>query len=268
MYLAIDIGATKVLLAVFTRDGELVEQLKFATDETYEGLIRDLAVNIAQLSHKEFTQTVVAVPGRLDRRSGVALAFGNRSWTNVPIKHDVQNIVHSPVAIENDAKVAALSEAVNIKDEFKKVLYVTISTGISAGLVVNGVIDADLADSESGHMRLEHHGKLAMWQDFASGKAIVAKYGKRASEITDPHAWKVIAHNIAIGLVELVAVIQPEVIVLGGGVGTHFAKFKEPLLAELNKYDVPMAPIPPIRRAKHPEEAVIYGCYLLAKQAA
>jgi glucokinase len=61
--------------------------------------------------------------------------------------------------------------------------------------------------------------------------------------------------------------IQPDLIVIGGGVGTHFEKFEKPLLNELKKYENPLAPTPLIRKAVHPEEAVIYGCYELAKES-
>lgn len=268
MYMAVDIGATKVLLAVFTAAGEIVEQVKFPTGKKYEDLLKDLTSQISLLKHQDYKKAVVAVPGRLDRTRGIAIAFGNRSWENLPIQNDMKSILKCPVVIENDSKLAALSEALLIKNEFKKVLYVTISTGISSGLIVNGIIDPDLADSEGGQMWFEHNGKPTQWEDFASGRAIVATYGKRASEITDPKIWKEISHNIAMGLIELISIIQPEVIVLGGGVGTHLAKYEKPLLAELKKYELPIVPIPPIRRAKHPEEAVIYGCYQVAKQTA
>lgn len=266
MYLAIDIGATKVLLAVFTKQGEIIEQYKFATGAHYEDLLADLTSSLKELKHSQFEHTVVAVPGRLDRKNGIGIAFGNRPWENVPIGKDISKIVKSNVTIENDAKLAALSEAILIKNEFKKSLYVTISTGISAGLIVDGFIDPNLADSESGQMWFEHNGKLMQWEDFASGRAIVETYGKRASDITDKKTWETIANNIAQGLIELIVVIQPEVIILGGGVGTHFDKYKTPLMARLKQMELPLTPIPPIRIAQHPEEAVVYGCYELIKQ--
>lgn len=267
MYLAVDIGATKVLLAVLTAKGEILEQRKFATPAEYKDLVAAIRTNVGQLSRQSFKRVVVAVPARLNRKAGVAIAFGNRDWQNIPIQRDLEKTLDCPVIIENDAKLAALSEAILIKDEFKKVLYVTISTGISSGLIINGNIDPELADSESGQMWLEYHGKLTQWEDFASGRAIVEQYGMRASEINDPKIWKEIAHNIAIGLIQLLAIIQPEVVIIGGGVGTHYAKFKKYLSDELNHFALPIVPIPPIRKAIHPEEAVIYGCFELVRHA-
>lgn len=265
MYMAIDIGGTKTLLAAMNNDGEIVESLKFATPHDYSVFKLQLGSSLETMKHHDFLAGAVAAPGRIDRVNGKVIACSNLPWKNVPLLRDIEGLLDCPFVIENDTKVAGLSEALLVLHEFKKVLYVTISTGISSGLIINGIIDPDLADSESGQMRLEHKGELRTWESFASGKAIVATYGKRASDITDETAWFAIAHNIAIGLIELIAIIQPEVIVIGGGVGSHFAKFKEPLLTELKKYQLPLVPIPPIRGAKRAEEAVVYGCYELAK---
>lgn len=265
MYLAVDVGGTKTLLAVFRESGELIEKQKFPTPKQYEEFIRELEKTVDNLSTKNFKAGCLAIPGRVDREEGIGITFGNLPWENVHLAADIEKLVHAPFVLENDSKAAALSEAKLIKDDFKKVLYVTIGTGISAGLIINGIIDPEFADSESGHMLLEHEGKMQTWESFASGKAIVQKYGKRASAITDGTAWKAIAHNIAVGLINLIAVVQPEIIIIGGGVGVHFDKFGDFLVKELKKYENPMVPIPPIRAAQRPEEAVIYGGYELAK---
>lgn len=265
MYLAVDIGGTKTLVASMSKSGEITKSSKFPTPRDYEQFLTELTEHLNGLE-QDFVRGVVAAPGKIDRKHGRVIAFGNIDWTNVPLEADIQKIAHCPIQIENDTKLAGLSEAINIIHEFKKCLYVTISTGISNALTVNGVLDPDLIDSESGHMLLEHDGKLRTWESFASGKAIVAKYGKRASEITNKSDWKAISRNIAVGLIDLMAVIQPEVIVIGGGVGTHFEKFKEPLIEQLKRYETPLVPLPAIRGALHPEEAVIYGCYYLARE--
>jgi predicted NBD/HSP70 family sugar kinase len=264
-YLGIDIGGTKTLLATFDKHGEVIEEQKFPTPERYGDFLKTFQETAAQLKENDFIAAGAAVPGRINRSSGMVVALGNLPWKNEPIQANLEKILDCPVVIENDSKLAGLSEALLIKKDFKKVLYVTISTGISAGLIINGIIDPEFADSESGHMLLEHNGKLQTWESFASGKAIVAKYGKRAENITDLAAWKSIAHNIALGVIDLIAVVQPEIILFGGGVGAHYDKFKDNLHSELKSYEMPLVPIPPVQMAKRPEEAVIYGCYELAK---
>ena len=115
-------------------------------------------------------------------------------------------------------------------------------------------------------MLFEHKNKLMQWEDFASGRAIYERFGKKASEINDAKTWKIISRDMAIGFLDLIAVVQPDVIVIGGGIGTHLPKYKKHLLAELEKYETPLTKTPPILQAQRPEEAVVYGCYDLAKE--
>lgn len=67
------------------------------------------------------------------------------------------------------------------------------------------------------------------------------------------------------GIIDIDANVYPDAIIIGGGVGTHFHKYGKFLRAELKKYENPMVKTPNVYQAKHPEEAVIYGCYELIK---
>lgn len=263
---AVDIGGTKTLIAVFDNNGKLKEQVRFETPEHYEKFKIELAENVEKLSTKDLMRVVVAVPGLIDHTEGIGIAFGNLPWENVPIARDLEEIFVAPVLIENDAKLAALSEALLLKKKYRKVLYVTISTGIGSGYIIDGKIDPDFRDMEVGHMLLEHGDKLERWEDFASGKAVYEKYGIKFSDITDPQIWYIIARNIALGLINLIATLTPEIIIIGGGAGGHFDKFKDRLDDFLKLYDNPMIELPPIRAAQRADEAVIYGCYEYAKQ--
>ncbi len=264
MYLGIDIGGTKTAVACLDDQGVIRENLRFPTPKTYVLFLKLLEETVDKLSTTSFTACCVAVPGFLDRKKGTAKAFGNLSWRNVPIRDDVQAIVGCPTAIENDANLAGLSEAMLVK-QYDRVFYITISTGIGSGFIVNRTIDPDLADSEAGHMVIEYHNKLQRWQDFASGKAIVARFGKRAVDIHDAKTWKIIAHAIALGLIDIIATVQPQAVIFGGGVGIYFERLKPHLEAELKKFETPMTPIPPLLKAGRPDDAVLYGCYDLAK---
>ncbi len=261
MYLAIDIGGTKTLVGRFTNDGILRDSVKFPTPPLYDDFLKTLSENIAKITTTEWTKVCVAAPGRIDHATGVVIGFGNLTWRNVPIKADVQKITKTDTLILNDAKLAGLSEARLLKPLRNKALYVTISTGISSALVVKGKLDPELIDTEPGQMMFEKHGKVVTWESFASGKAIVNRFHKRASDINDPHVWGLISEDIALGLIDVIANIQPDIVIIGGGVGTHFKKFAKPLVKELKKYESPLVTVPAIVGAQRAEEAVVYGCY-------
>lgn len=265
MYAAVDIGGTKTLIAVFSLDGKVIEQIKFPTPTNYDDFKRDLATNVAKLTSKNFRAGAIGIRGNVDREAGLSLADDVLIWGESPIRDDCAKIFGCQFSIENDSKLAGLSEAIQVKDKYRKVLYVTISTGIGSALIVDGKIDEDTQDSEIGKSVYHYEGEIRQLEDFASGKAIVAKYGKRASDLDDEQAWKDISLNFAIGLVNATAAYQPDVIVIGGGVGSHFKKFKKPLLEAMTKIIPNEIALPPVVQAKRPEEAVIYGCYELAK---
>ena len=264
MFLGIDIGGTKTLIACLDKHGVIKQSVKFPTPRIYSAFLKELALNVATLTTNKFFAVGVAAPGSIDRTHGIAKSFGNLPWQNVPLKRDIQKMLGCPVIIENDANLAGLSEAL-LLPRYACVLYVTISTGIGTGIITNQEIDPEFADSEGGHIMLEHQGKIQMWEKFASGQAIVKRFGKRASEINDQKTWKIITRDIGLGLYDLIAVIQPDAVVLGGGVLTSFDKFDDLLNKELQRYATPLTPIPPVLQAQRPDEAVVHGCYVLAK---
>lgn len=268
MYLGIDVGGTKTLLGRFTNDGKLEDTLKFPTPKNYEEFKKDLAENVAKITTTPWAFACIGAPGVIDREAGVDKSIPQLLWENVPLVADVKKFVDCEVVIENDAKLAGLAEARALKVPRHKVLYLTISTGIGGALVIDNKLDPEMEDSEPGHMLLEHEGKLQKWEAFASGKAIYSRFNKLASDINDQATWKIISHDIAVGLIDLIAVLQPDIIIIGGGVGTHFDKFGGLLKEELKNYETPLVPIPPIVSAKSPEEAVIYGCYQLLRDRA
>lgn len=266
MYVGVDIGGTKTLVAVLDEHGVIVDEQRFETDKNYTDFLEDIKKAITKLKTQEFAGGAAGVPGSLNRELGTAIKLGNLPWQNVPIQKDLEDIFKCPIAIENDAKLGALSEAMLLKDQYNKVLYITISTGIGIGLVVHGLIDANLGDAGGKTIMLEHDGKIVDWEEFASGRAIVARYGKRAEDITDPEVWKMIASDLAKGFIHLVAIIEPEVIVIGGGVGTYFERYGDFLKDDIQRYKMPVVKLPEFIKAQRPEQAVVYGCYDLAKQ--
>lgn len=267
MYLAVDIGGTKTLVAVFDKTGVLSEQLKFATPIDYDDFITVLAANVASLTTKSFEVVCMAIPGLINRETGVVHSLGNLPWMDKPIRSDVSNALNgAKVLIENDSKLAGLAAAQPLKDTFENILYVTVSTGINGGLIANGkIVEAD-QDMEIGKIPLEFEGSIQKWEDFASGRAIVATYGKRASDIDDPKIWHEIGLKIGYGLAIVSSTIQPDVIVFGGGAGKYAEKFIPTIQEYMNTNLHPNSKHPKLLIAKNPEEVVIYGCYEFARQ--
>lgn len=268
MIIALDIGGTKTLIAAFDEQGRIVQTVKFKTPKEYPNFKSALATNAEKFTTHNYSSGVIGIRGLLNRDSGILQSLllddSSPDWDNVAIAQDCQAVFKCSFQIENDSKLAGLSEAVLLPD-FNKVLYVTISTGIGTAFIVNKQINSYTHDSEVGKSMYFHGGRYQKWESFASGHAMVTRYGKLAEDIDDPNIWDEISDDWAIGIINVCLAYRPEVVVIGGSVGTHFAKYKEFLEEAIEDLRPKEILMPPIRQASRPEEAVVYGCYELSK---
>lgn len=266
MLITIDTGGTKTLIASFNNRGVCTSQEKFPTPKDSDEYLELIETNIAQLAgNKPLDAISVAVPGVV--KKGVVEWCTHLPWQNFAVQKKLQARFGVPVFVENDANLAGLAETKALPQRYDNSLYVTISTGIGMGLIIDHAIHPALTITEPEDMILEYDGKLRSWGSIASGRSIKQTYGKFARDISDKKIWDQIADKISRGFLVLVPTLNPDIIIIGGSIGTHFDKYELQLEQILREKLHPMIAVPPIRRAVHPEEAVIYGCYYYAVQA-
>lgn len=269
MIITVDTGGTKTLVASFTSAGKPNQEHRFKTP-------RDTSAYISQLSAlikneydggKHITGLCLAVPGLI--KKNVVAFCPNLHWRNFDIEQQLKDKLpdmKAPIWLENDANLAGLAEAHALKKIPPLCLYVTISTGIGTGIIREGKIDPALDVSEGGHMVLEYDGILRHWEQFASGHAIYETYGKYASDISDESTWQQISDKISRGFLAIIPLLHPNTIVIGGSIGTYFDKYSVSLQAILDERLPEYIERPELRQAAHPEEAVIYGCFIYANE--
>lgn len=264
MLVTVDTGGTKTLIASFEQNGDIGEMIKFPTPPDQADYVTVLRSTLQKYySDVPVEAIVVALPGIV--KDGVALWCNNLGWKDFDAQTALTGVLgDTPVVIENDANLAGLSETRILKPTPISSLYVTISTGIGTGIITNGQIDPGLRYSEGGRALVEFDGVVREWESFASGKAIYKTYGKYARDIKNERTWNQIADRISRGFLALIPVIQPEVIIIGGSIGSYFEKYGEQLEAILQEKLPNHIACPRFAQAKHPEEAVIYGCYYYA----
>jgi predicted NBD/HSP70 family sugar kinase len=264
MIVAIDTGGTKTLIASFGEDGILGQQIKFATPadpNQYIEAVRQVLID--NFSNQRIDAIVIAIPGVI--KDDIVTWCSNLPWENFDVVASLQGVLGKvPILIENDAKLAGLSETRFLDRIPKQSLYVTISTGIGTGIITEGHIDPDLRNSEGGHALIEFDGKLLEWEKFASGKAIFNTYGKYAHDIKDKKTWDQIADRISRGFLAIIPLLQPDVIIIGGSIGTYFEEYDNQLQKILRKKLPKHISCPLFVQARYPELAVIYGCYYYA----
>lgn len=264
MLVAVDTGGTKTLVAGFERDGSMPIKLRFPTPAAPDEYVRLLRRALQdKFAGAPVDAIVVALPGII--KNGVAVWCNNLGWSNFAAREQLSGTLgDTPVYIENDANLGGLGETRIIDPLPVSSLYVTISTGIGTGFITNGRIDPGLRLSEGGRMLIEFDGRIREWESFASGRAIYRTYHHFARDITSKRSWSQIADRISRGFLAAIPLVQPEVVIIGGSIGTYFDNYSQELTKILRAELPPHIPCPQFIKAAHPEEAVLYGCYYYA----
>ena len=231
----IETGGTKWICAV----GSSPSDLEAIT--TIPTLLPEPTVDAAVTFFRDFPE-IAAVgvgtfgPVDLDPRSerfGTITTTPKPGWRDTPLLSMLSARLDLPVAIDTDVNAAALGEhrwgAAAGLDTF---CYLTVGTGIGGGVIVRGEPTHGLLHPELGHMRIPHdrdrdpfdgvcpyHGDC--FEGLASGRAMAARFGAPGEELDDPAAWQLEAEYIALGLVNVISVLSPERIILGGGVARN-----------------------------------------------
>ena len=259
MITAVDIGGTKTLIAQFNEAGEPINHRRFETPTLAADWLKQFNRHMEELS--DVTALSIGLPGQVSTDGSTILYLGNLPWREVPLKKILANNFTCPIYLQNDAAMAGLSEVSTLPQVPGVAFYLTLGTGIGGAIIVNGKVVNGLNRCEPGHMLLKHGTGWKEWEDLASGRAIVAQYGKLAQDLKTAEEWQWLAENVAQGLIPVIALILPEVIIVGGGVGHYFESFQGYLAEKLHRRLPDYLPVPKLLVAQRADEAVLYGCY-------
>ena len=262
--MTVDVGGTKTLVAGFDENGKMSHESRFATPSDPNLFINELHAHLQGISSPTIDAVGIGVPGAVDN-DGTVIYCSNLQWRNFALRTILSREYTCPIFVKNDAKLGGLGETHALPNLPALSLYITVGTGIGSGITIRGELEPALERSEAGKIILLTESGWRTWESFASGHAIAMRFGHLASEITDPHDWQIIAEALAPGLAVLIPALQPDVVIIGGGIGTHFDHYGAELKKLLSERLSDIV-LPSIQKAVHPEEAVIYGAYYYAHQ--
>jgi glucokinase len=258
--IGVDLGGSHVTAAVVTEDGAIhrqheedLEDLRFeavvaALDTTIGAALKD-AGNVVAIG--------IGSPGNIDASSGAVLYSPNFGWQNAPLGEALRSKFSVPVFVANDARCATLGEYTFGTGKLTKdFVLLTLGTGIGGGIVARGelLLGNRWGAGEIGHHQIRPNGgfvcgcgKIGCFEAQASGTGLIrhafavapsfprsglldvardklsSKKIRRAAQAGDQHAvaaWKRFIGDLAIGLANIIAFVNPETIALGGGVST------------------------------------------------
>jgi fructokinase len=236
---AVEAGGTKIVCAVGSgpRD-RILSRTEFPTADDAERCLADVADWLIkqQRRHGRLEAIGVAAFGPIDLAEhsptyGYITSTPKRGWANVdvlgPVRREFPSI---PLVLDTDVNGAALGEhAWGAARGLTDFVYVTLGTGIGGGGMARGNLLHGLVHPEMGHMRLPrlagddfpgicpYHGDC--WEGLCSGPAIEARTGVAASDLPSDHpAWRITAHYVAVALANIVCIVSPQRVIIGGGV--------------------------------------------------
>jgi fructokinase len=253
----LEAGGTKFVCAVGTGPDDVRSEARLVTT-TPERTIRQ-AVEFFAARARQAPLAALGVasfgPLDLDPRSatyGFITTTPKPGWQQVDLVTPLRRALGIPVVVDTDVNAAAIAEHRWGNGRGAGTLvYVTVGTGIGGGALVDGRPVHGLVHPEMGHVRVPHdrardpfdgtcphHGDC--WEGLASAPALAARWSCEPESLPDDHpAWDLEGHYLALGLANVVLVMSPERIVLGGGVMARtrlFAAVRRELVGVLGGY--------------------------------
>lgn len=277
--LAIDIGGTKVTLAVFA-DDQMVARATHPTDRAGG---RDWMVqHILQTAHGwrqhwPLDRVGIGFGGPVDwSAQRVIMSTHVPSWDNFDLPAALAEPLQLPVIMDNDANVGALGEAhYGAGQGFDPLFYMTLSTGIGGGIISDGAVyrGADAYAGEIGHLTIRPDGPACLcgsqgcFERMCCGLWLERDYGRPAHELLrDPAFVSGYVVDLALGLKAGIMLLNPARVVIGGGISKAGDALFEPLRAELRRQITSWsrARIDVVPAALG-DDSVLYGALALAR---
>lgn len=253
----IEAGGTKFVCAVGAGPDDIRDEIRFPTADPDTTLARAVAFFQKHAQQTPLAGLGVASFGPIDPnpaspRYGHVLATVKQGWSYTDVVTRLRDALAIPIGFDTDVNGAALAEyRWGAGRGCGTFVYVTVGTGVGGGAVIDGRLHQGMSHPEMGHMRLAHdwsadpyagnctfHGDC--WEGLACGPAIEARWGRPAHELPADHpAWALEARYLAQGVMNIVMLLAPDRIAMGGGVMEQahlFPLVRRHLIDELNGY--------------------------------
>ena len=253
LYGTLEAGGTKMVLSLGNENNELLEQATLPT----EAPEKPIPTMIRWYKERNIDALGIGTFGPVDLKPssptyGWITSTPKPGWGNTPLLPRMQEALGVPAEIDTDVNAAALAEwQLGAARGLNSCMYVTIGTGVGAGLVIEGKMVHGLIHPELGHMLLRQEANDPSPEGFCpyhrgcieglcSGPAMEKRWGRKAFDLPQDHeAWELEAAYLAQMCMNAICAFSPEKIILGGGVMQQkhlFPRIRKKTAALLNGY--------------------------------
>tara|TARA_A100001037_G_scaffold128060_2_gene116013 strand:+ start:126 stop:1010 length:885 start_codon:yes stop_codon:yes gene_type:complete len=269
--LGIDLGGTKIEAIIIDDQFQVIERKRTLTlrDEGYDAILQriiDLSKEMIKIG-KIDSSIGICTPGTIEASTGLLKNSNTVCLIGKPIQQDLEDALGLPVLMENDANCFALAEAtIGAAKKFEVVFGVILGTGCGAGIVVNKKIHRgpNRIAGEWGHHTLYQGGRdcycgsQGCTESYISGTALEKEWKELSgsySSVTDiidnklyeshPEWKENFMNNFGLALANVIDILDPDVVVLGGGLSKVDMLYTEGLKAAYKESfsDVVVTPI-------------------------
>jgi fructokinase len=269
MRIGVDLGGTKIEAVALSPAGDVIERQRIATPKDgYDSVVRGIADLVAALETRIAARVPaigVGIPGSISPASGLVRNANSTSLIGHAFDHDLAEALNRPIRLDNDANCFALAEAMAGAGQGADTVFgVILGTGVGGGIVTGGRVLAgrNLIAGEWGHNQLPalsaddidaphcYCGRDGCIEAWCSGPALSADHHRAAGETLDAPAIASRAasgdmaaqatlerhlRRLGLALAGVVNVLDPDAIVLGGGL-SNFDHFYDRLPAAMRPH--------------------------------
>ena len=273
MYIGIDIGGMSIKAGVVNENGDILAKYAVPTPKNdneaflsamLEGINK--AIEEAGIQKTEIKAIGIGNPGVVDRDRGILLEATNIGFSDISAREFLQKEFGDiPVLVENDANCAALGEFYKAEST-KNFIFITLGTGVGGGIIINGrlYLGTNGAAGELGHIVTHTNGRQCgcgrkgCWETYASVTGLIETTKEHRDEIKtlspdeeisgrtvfelarkgDKDAERIRdmwIEEIAIGVVDMVNIFQPDQIIIGGAISKEGDTILLPIIDYVNK---------------------------------
>jgi glucokinase len=275
--IGLDIGGTKIMVAAADTEGHILRRARRATSSSLAKDLENINSMIAQVASGENLLGMgAAIGGPLDWETGIVSPLHQPDWRNVPLKAIMEEKWGCPFRVDVDTNVAAVGEYRWGGVAARRFLYLTLSTGMGGGFLVDGRIyrGQNGAHPEVGHQAIHFRcsnpsavqcecGAPDCLEALVSGNGIRRIYG-RSAETLSQEEWDEIAYNLGQGLRNMAAFYAPNIIRIGGGVALGGGEDFIHMAAEVMKSHLKLVPAPQVTLSHLGYDTALRGAIAMA----
>lgn len=284
--LGIDLGGTKIEAVLLDEHLDTIQRKRIPTPQSdYHQILNAInSLVVELLENIEDYSVGICTPGAISKKTGLIKNSNTQCLIGKPLKDDLENRLDKKISMENDANCFAIAEStMGAAKEFNVVFGVIMGTGVGGGIVINGKIHQGRTNiaGEWGHHTLHQNGnncycgKHGCVETYISGPALEKRWKELTGKLQNmpeiiqnienltAKQWKdEFLENFGFGLANVIDILDPDAIVLGGGLSNIDFLYTEGRDSVYSKVFSDLVDTP-ILKNKLGDSAGVFGAALL-----